>query len=165
MDHDRQEIKNHVMLYRAERKFVSTNPKQWSRVAHQTGTEENCVHCFTDSHGKGEHEHNGGSTLLAKALNDNVPGVNAIVIHNEWPKDSTVLSDADAIVLYMDGGGDHMALKHTEELDRLMKKGIGLVNLHFALEVLTGRKRKSLELIGGYFEINWSVNPVWEANF
>ncbi|WAC15143.1 ThuA domain-containing protein [Dyadobacter pollutisoli] len=119
-----------------------------------------------DSHGKGEHEHNGGSTLLAKALNDNVPGVNAIVIHNEWPKDSTVLSDADAIVLYMDGGGDHMALKHTEELDRLMKKGIGLVNLHFALEVPQGESgNRFLSWIGGYFEINWSVNPVWEANF
>jgi type 1 glutamine amidotransferase len=119
-----------------------------------------------DSHGKGEHEHNGGSTLLAKALNENVPGVNAVVVHNEWPKDSTILSDADAIVLYMDGGGDHMALKHTAELDKLMKKGIGLVNLHFTLEVPQGESGgRFLSWIGGYFEINWSVNPVWEANF
>jgi type 1 glutamine amidotransferase len=119
-----------------------------------------------DSHGKGEHEHNGGCTLLAKALNDNVPGVNAVVIHNEWPTDSAVLGDADAIVLYMDGGGDHLALKHTAELDKLMKKGIGLVSLHFSLEVPRGESgNRFLNWIGGYFEIDWSVNPVWEANF
>ncbi|GGB85817.1 ThuA domain-containing protein [Dyadobacter sediminis] len=119
-----------------------------------------------DSHGKGEHEHKGGSTLLAKALNDSLPGVHAVVVHNGWPKDPAELNDADAIVLYGDGGGDHMVIPHLKELDEAMKKGAGLVVLHFALEVPQGEAGNYfLNWIGGYFEINWSVNPVWEAGF
>ena len=54
-----------------------------------------------DSHGKGEHEHNGGCTLLAKALNDSLHGVEAIVVRNGWPQDESVLDDAAAIVFYL----------------------------------------------------------------
>jgi type 1 glutamine amidotransferase len=118
-----------------------------------------------DSHGKGEHEHNGGSTLLAKALNDSLPGVEATVVHNGWPKDERVLDGADAIVFYCDGGGDHLALPHAPYLDKLVQKGVGIVNLHFALEVPQEAGKHLLQWIGGYFEINWSVNPVWEASF
>ena len=119
-----------------------------------------------DSHGKGEHEHNGGCTLLAKALNDSVPQANAVVIHNGWPQNSDVLSDADAIVIFADGGGDHLAIPHLAQLEKLMKKGVGLVNLHFALEVPKGEAgNQMLNWIGGYFEIDWSVNPSWDAKF
>jgi type 1 glutamine amidotransferase len=119
-----------------------------------------------DSHGKGEHEHNGGSTLLAKALNDSLPGAAAVVVHNGWPQDESVLDDADAIVFYCDGGGDHLALPHAAKLDKLVAKGVGIVNLHFALEVPQGESGgRFLKWIGGYFEINWSVNPVWDAHF
>lgn len=119
-----------------------------------------------DSHGKGEHEHNGGSTLLAKALNDSLPGAAAVVVHNGWPQDESVLDDADAIVFYCDGGGDHLALSHAAKLDKLVAKGVGIVNLHFALEVPEGESGgRFLKWIGGYFEINWSVNPVWDAHF
>lgn len=119
-----------------------------------------------DSHGKGEHEHHGGSTLLAKALNDSLPAANAVVVHNGWPQDESVLDDAHAIVFYCDGGGDHLALPHAKKLDALAAKGVGLVNLHFSLEVPEGESgSRFLKWIGGYFEINWSVNPMWEANF
>nr|WP_295923422.1 ThuA domain-containing protein [uncultured Dyadobacter sp.] len=119
-----------------------------------------------DSHGKGEHEHQGGSTLLAKALNDSLAGVRAVVVHHGWPKDESVLDDADAIVFYCDGGGDHLALPHAARIDQLVAKGVGIVNLHFALEVPAGESgNRLLKWIGGYFEINWSVNPVWEAQF
>ncbi|NIJ55067.1 ThuA domain-containing protein [Dyadobacter arcticus] len=119
-----------------------------------------------DSHGKGEHEHKGGCTLLAKALNNNVPEVNAMVIEGGWPKDISVLQDADAIVMYSDGGDGHMVIPHVADMDKLMDKGIGLVVLHFALEVPQGNTGNYFKKwIGGYFEINWSVNPSWEANF
>ncbi|KAA6441332.1 ThuA domain-containing protein [Dyadobacter flavalbus] len=119
-----------------------------------------------DSHGKGEHEHNGGSTLLAKALNDSLPGVHAVVVHNGWPENPAELRDADAVVLYGDGGGDHMVIPHLAELDNILKKGAGLVVLHFALEVPKGEAGNYfLNWIGGFFEIDWSVNPVWEAGF
>ncbi|MCF0073871.1 ThuA domain-containing protein [Dyadobacter sp. CY261] len=120
-----------------------------------------------DSHGKGEHEHNGGCTLLAKALNDSMPVANAVVVHNGWPQDESVLDDADAIVFYLDGGGnDHLTFVHAAKMDKLAAKGVGFVYLHLALEVAAGAPGdRFLKWIGGYFETNWSVNPVWEAHF
>lgn len=120
-----------------------------------------------DSHGKGEHEHNGGSTLLAKALNDSLPGAEAVVVHNGWPQDESVLDNAAAIVFYLDGGGsDHLELVHAAKMEKLIAGGTGVVNLHFSLEVdAKAGGDRFLKWIGGYFEINWSVNPVWEASF
>ena len=39
------------------------------------------------SHGYGAHEHNAGCLLLAKALNDNMPDVHAVVYRDGWPAD------------------------------------------------------------------------------
>jgi len=119
-----------------------------------------------DSHGVGEHEHLGGCVLLAKLLNENVSGVNAVVTEQGWPKDTTVLDDADAILMYSDGGEHHMVLPHMTHIDRLMKKGTGLVNLHYAVEIPKGEAGDYfLKWIGGYFETDWSVNPFWTAQF
>ncbi|MBX3238635.1 MAG: ThuA domain-containing protein [Chitinophagaceae bacterium] len=120
----------------------------------------------TDSHGPGEHEHLGGCTLLAKLLNEEVPGVYALVTEQGWPKDTTVLDDADAIVMYSDGGDGHMAIPHLDHLDRLMKKGVGLLNIHYAVEVPAGEAGDYfLKWVGGYFEIYWSINPFWTPGF
>lgn len=119
-----------------------------------------------DSHGIGEHEHLGGCRLLARLLNESVNGVDAIVTEQGWPVDTTVLDEADAIVMYSDGGAQHMVLPHMAHIERLMKKGTGLVNLHYAVEIPTGEGAKNfLRWIGGYFETNWSVNPFWTARF
>lgn len=119
-----------------------------------------------DSHGIGEHEHLGGCILLAKLLNENVSGVNAVVTEQGWPKDTTILDDADAIVMYSDGGPGHMVIPHMAHIDRLMKKGTGLVNLHYAVEIPKGELGNYfLNWIGGYFETDWSVNPFWTAHF
>ncbi len=115
-----------------------------------------------DSHGVGEHEHAGGCTLLAKLLNENIPGVEAIVTESGWPKDTTLLDKASAIVLYCDGGDEHLVLPHMAHMDKLMKKGVGLVNLHYAVEIPKDKGGKNfLQWIGGYFEMNYSVNPLW----
>lgn len=119
-----------------------------------------------DSHGPGEHEHLGGCVLLAKLLNEHVPGAEAIVTEQGWPVDTTILDKADVIVMYSDGGGAHAALPHLQHLDRLMKKGVGLINIHYAVEVPKGEAGDYfLKWIGGYFEIHWSVNPFWTAKF
>ena len=119
-----------------------------------------------DSHGVGEHEHLGGCRLLAKLLNENVPGVEAVVTEQGWPKDTTILDDADAIVMYSDGGEGHMVIPHMAHIDRLMDKGVGLVNLHYAVEIPKGEGgEKFLKWTGGYFETDYSVNPFWVAKF
>lgn len=120
-----------------------------------------------DSHGVGEHEHLGGCVLLAGLLNEHVPGVKAVVTEQGWPKDTTVLDDADAIVMYCDGGGGHMVRPHMDHIDRLMKKGVGLINLHYAVEIPAGDEGGDnfLRWVGGFFETHWSVNPFWTARY
>ncbi len=119
-----------------------------------------------DSHGVGEHEHLGGCILLSRLINENVQGVHAVVTEQNWPKDTTILDDADAIVMYSDGGDAHMAIPHLRHLDRLMDKGVGLVNLHYAVEVPKGEPGNYfLKWVGGYFETYWSINPFFTAAY
>jgi type 1 glutamine amidotransferase len=118
------------------------------------------------SHGYAEHEHRAGSLLLAKALNENVPQVHAVVVENGWPKDASILNDADCIVVYADGGEGHPLVKHLAEFDKLMKRGVGLVCIHYAVEVPNGGAGEAMEeWTGGYFSPNWSVNPHWTATY
>src|SRR5262245_2023381 len=62
------------------------------------------------SHPPRMHEFNAGVQLLARSLAD-VPGVKAEVVLNGWPKDEKVFDNAAAVVFYMDGGGNHEAVK------------------------------------------------------
>ena len=119
------------------------------------------------SHGPGEHEHRAGCLLLKSCLGK-VAGVTSEVYSNGWPSDEKVLEGADTIVLYSDGGGGHPALQgdHLQRLGELMKKGIGLVCIHYATEPTLEKGQKEwLDWIGGAFEVNWSVNPHWTADF
>jgi len=118
------------------------------------------------SHGYGAHEHRAGCMLLAEALNASGLPVEASVVTEGWPKDASVLDDADSIVIYADGGGGHPFNAHIEEVDKLMKKGVGLVCIHYGVEVPKGKSGDAfLDWTGGYFETNWSVNPHWTANY
>jgi len=119
------------------------------------------------SHGPGEHEHRAGCLLLSSCL-QNVPGVSTVVYSNGWPQDPGAFDQAATIVIYSDGGGGHPALQddHLQQLDKLMKKGVGLACIHYATEpTLEKGQKEFLDWIGGAFEVNWSVNPHWDANF
>ena len=119
-----------------------------------------------DSHGFGSHEHGGGCRYLAATLEKGLPGIKTRVHAGGWPKDSSIFDGADAVVLYMDGGGGHPVNRHLEEVDKLMKKGIGLACIHYAVEVPKGKSGNFfLDWTGGYFETHWSVNPHWIADF
>lgn len=113
-----------------------------------------------DSHGWGEHEHRAGCAVLAKALNESTLGIRAEV-HEGWPEDPGAFEGVVAVVVYCDGGGANVANGHAEELDKLRGIGMGTVFLHYALEVDMPLRRTMLDSLGGYFEANWSVNPVW----
>ena len=118
------------------------------------------------SHGYGSHEHKAGCMLLAKALNESGLPVKAFVVTDGWPKDDSILDDAHSIVIYADGGGRHPFNAHLERLDKLMKKGVGLVCIHYGVEVPKGKSGNAfLRWTGGYFETHWSVNPHWTANY
>jgi hypothetical protein len=118
------------------------------------------------SHGPGEHEFRAGCLLLKSCL-DKVPGVSAVVYSNGWPNVDTAFDGADAIMLFMDGGGGHPAIKgdHLKVLGDLMKKGVGLGCYHYGVEVPKDKGGPEfLDWIGGYYEDRWSTNPHWEAD-
>ncbi len=118
------------------------------------------------SHDYGSHEHNAGCLLLTKCLNENMPGIYATTYLNGWPKDPTAFDNADAIVIFCDGNGGNVALPHFAEIDKLMKKGVGIAFLHYALTVPKGQSGNyMLGWLGGYYETFWSVNPFWTAEF
>jgi len=118
------------------------------------------------SHGPGEHEHNAGSRLLADQLNKSGLPVEATVVSNGWPADTSVFKDASAIIIYSDGGGGHAAIKQLDALKEFAKQGVGLGCIHYAVEVPKGEPGTTfLDVLGGYFETDWSVNPTWTATY
>lgn len=120
------------------------------------------------SHGPGEHEHRAGCLLLQSCL-AGVPGVTSVVYSNGWPADAgAAFADAAAIVVYCDGGGGHPMLKDArlQTIGKLMRQGVGLACLHYGVEPTREKgEREFLDWIGGAFEVHWSVNPHWDANF
>lgn len=118
------------------------------------------------SHSYGSHEFNAGCMLLSDCLQQAMPTLQTVVCKNGWPADGAVLEDADTIVLFADGGGGNPIMPHLEQMDRLMKKGVGFVCLHYAVQVPKGKSGEYFKSwLGGYYETYWSVNPHWNAQF
>jgi type 1 glutamine amidotransferase len=118
------------------------------------------------SHGPGEHEHRAGCMLLAEHLNKSGLAIEAVVTFDGWPEDQSIFDGASAVVIYSDGGGGHPAMRNLTKLKELADKGVGIGAIHYAVEVPKGPGGDLfLDVIGGYFETNWSVNPHWDASF
>jgi type 1 glutamine amidotransferase len=114
------------------------------------------------SHAPGEHEHPAGCELLAKHLNASGLGITADV-STGWPTDAAKAAAADTLVIYSDGQDAHAAKGHVDALRQRLAAGKGLVVLHYALEPTDAEMTEFLmEAIGGHFQVNWSVNPIWK---
>jgi hypothetical protein len=114
------------------------------------------------SHAYGSHDHWPGSRLLSRLLQENHPRIEAVVHRNGWPADPKAFEGAAAIVVLADGGARHPLVTHLPEIDAMMKRGVGLVLVHYAVEVEEATAgQQFLDWAGGYFKINWSVNPHW----
>jgi trehalose utilization protein len=119
------------------------------------------------SHGVMAHEHRAGNMILAKALNTADLGIHAVVLpENGYPSDASVLDDAATIVIFSTGHKGHLLNAHLDEFDALMKRGIGVVMIHWATEAEKGEPgEKFLEWMGGFCDLDWSVNPHWTPEF
>lgn len=119
------------------------------------------------SHGPGDHEFNAGVRLFEKCLTG-FPGLETVVFLSGYPKDDSALDTADAIVCFADGGGNHPLVreKRLDRIGKLMAKGVGLMCMHYGVEVpkdLGGPEFK--EWVGGYYEHMYSCNPMWSPEF
>ena len=125
------------------------------------------------SHGKGDHEFHAGLKLLDACL-DKMPGIQSTYLEpaemvpgEGWPKDEKVFEGAKTIVFFMDGGGGHPAIQgdRLKTLRKLAEQGVGLVFMHYAVEVPKGAAGDTfLDLIGGYYGTGYSTNPHWVAD-
>lgn len=129
------------------------------------------------SHPPGMHEFRAGCLLLQRCLAQ-TPGIQVEVFSNGWPTQVTVdgtmvdndraLDGAAAVLIYADGGGGHPAIQrgHMAVLDRLAAQGVGLGFAHFGVEVPKGAPGAAMHRwIGGYYEHEFSVNPMWSPDF
>jgi type 1 glutamine amidotransferase len=128
------------------------------------------------SHPAGMHEFRAGAMLLQKAL-ASVPGVSADVYTMGWPTktvdgavvdDNAALDTANAVLVFSDGGKGHPAIQggRMKVIDALAAKGVGLGFAHYAVEVPAGATGDAMQRwIGGYYETNFSVNPMWAPAF
>jgi len=119
------------------------------------------------SHPPGMHEFRAGTMLLEQCLKS-VP--NLVVDRHEmgWVSDEKTFEDADAVVIYADGGGKHPAVVdgHLETLRKLTAKGVGFGCMHYGVEVVAGQAGKEFqEWLGGHYENAYSCNPIWDANY
>ena len=119
------------------------------------------------SHGRLAHEHRAGNMILAKGLNESGLPIEAVLVpHYGYPKDESILNGADTIVIFCTGHGGHVLNPKLKQFDALMKKGTGVVMIHWATEAIKGDPgNKFLEWMGGFCDLNWSVNPHWTPNF
>ncbi len=117
------------------------------------------------SHGWGAHEFNAGSLLMESHLKEALgEKIETVVYKNGWPKNQDSFDGADAIVLFMDGGGGHPINRNLVQVKKEIDRGCGLMCMHYAVEVPLGKSGKALQnWIGGYYETGWSINPHWIA--
>jgi type 1 glutamine amidotransferase len=120
------------------------------------------------SHGKREHEFFAGCAVLMKLLQE-TPGVYPVMARDDWPKDpEATFKDARAVVLYMDGGDHHPAIKsreHQDAIQKLIDAKVGFVNLHYGVEYPKAAADPVLHWLGGYYETGYSINPTWTADY
>jgi type 1 glutamine amidotransferase len=108
-------------------------------------------------HPYGSHMYMHTCALLARCL-ERTPGVTAVV-SNGWPRDAAALEGVRAVVLYCSPGAEFLLEgPQREQVDRMMKSGVGLVTIHWASSVT----KKDWERLGpawlGYLGGTWVSN-------
>jgi hypothetical protein len=128
------------------------------------------------SHPPGMHEFRAGCLLLQKALSS-VPGIAVQVYDGGWPSkvvdgtrvdDNAALDNADAVLIYSDGGKGNPAIQgdRMKVVDALAARGAGLGFAHYGVEVPVGPPGDAMHRwIGGFYETRYSVNPMWKPAF
>jgi type 1 glutamine amidotransferase len=117
------------------------------------------------SHGWSGHAYNADCKLLARILNKNVPGIEAMVVEGGWPKDMAVFEGAAAIVIACDANRLIGSESNWQALGSIAKRRVGIAFIHYSLDPGKRYGKYILDWIGGYYEQHWSVNPSWQAEF
>lgn len=145
--------------------LFSNSCNQAAQAEAKTGPKKIVLIAGKPSHPSGQHEFNAGVILLARALGEQsgLP-LEIEVVHNGWPEDESVLEGADSVVIYSDGNANHPVNGNEEKLDAMARAGVGLMFMHYAVEVPKGPQGEYFKTwIGGHYEAGFSTNPHWTA--
>lgn len=111
-------------------------------------------------HDKQTHEYE-KSVILLKTLLDtasNLKNVRTKVCFHGWPEDERTLDDADTIVFVTDGSdrseADHPLYvgSRMQAIERQMRRGCGLMELHWSTFAPARFQDRITEWVGGYFD-------------
>ncbi len=112
--------------------------------------------------GNGMHDYGWSVCLLRVMLERSNVKDQITVTHylDGWPKDAAPLDDADTLMIVSDGrDGDkfadalHLASdERVQYVDKLMKKGCGLITFHFSTFAPEKYADRALDWTGGYFK-------------
>jgi type 1 glutamine amidotransferase len=119
------------------------------------------------SHGPGEHEFFAGCAVLMNLLKQ-TPGVFPVMARDGWPKNEKIFDNAKSIVFYADGGAGHPLIQgdRLTSFQKYIDRGVGFACLHYAVEYPKQKANPTiLKWLGGYYETDYSINPVWKADF
>jgi type 1 glutamine amidotransferase len=114
----------------------------------------------------GEHEYFAGCALLAKMLKQ-TPGVAPVVVKDGWPTKKETLPGAKAVVLFIEGGDAHTAIKEdrVKELLALEQAGAGIVHLHSAIDYPKDFADRTRTLAGAAWEKGHGARAHWVSEF
>lgn len=114
----------------------------------------------------GEHEYFAGCAVLMKLLQQ-TPGVTPVLARDGWPKKPETLQGAKAIVLFLEGGDAHAALKgeRMQELQKLAESGVGIVHLHSAIDYPKDFGDRVRSWSGAAWEKGYGKRAHWVAEF
>ena len=118
------------------------------------------------SHPRGTHEYAKSVRLLKQCLEAaRYPDIRVEAFFEGWPKDESVLDDAATIVLISSGSDrreqDHPFLvgERLQVLERHMKRGCGLVLIHWSTFFPNAQGEKMLDWVGGHFDYQSGPQP------
>lgn len=114
----------------------------------------------------GEHEYFAACAVLMKLLKQ-TPGVFPVVAKDGWPQKPETLPGAAAVVLFVEGGDIHTALKgdRMAELGKLADAGAGVVFLHSAVDFPKDLGDRVRGWAGGAWEKGFSQRAHWVGAF
>ena len=124
--------------------------------------------------GNGTHDYGWSVCLLRVMLeNSNIKNQIAVTHYLDgWPKAASATDRADTIMIVSDGrdGDKFSEALHLESedrvryVDRLMKRGCGLITFHFSTFAPEAYADKALDWTGGYFKWETAEQKQWYSN-
>lgn len=115
------------------------------------------------NHASGTHEFFAGAMLLKESLaNSQLKETLTCTVVNNWPDDTSVFKDADAIVHYYKGNKAHFMNKNHALIDGLADKGVGQLFIHYAVDPEPVAEKFIQKWTGAVYKTGYSANPHWD---